>query len=87
LHNKPQECGASVASAAGPFTTKKNKKEEKAAFVFFVCLFYQSLIIYEYDRWSGKVKGKAGNIPRKTFPSALLSVRNHVDKTGIVHRH
>jgi hypothetical protein len=24
LHNKPQDCRASVASAAGPFTTKKN---------------------------------------------------------------
>jgi hypothetical protein len=24
LHNKPQGCGASVASAAGPFTTKRN---------------------------------------------------------------
>jgi hypothetical protein len=24
LHNKPQGCGASVASTAGPFTTKKN---------------------------------------------------------------
>jgi hypothetical protein len=24
LHNKPHGCGASVASAAGPFTTKKN---------------------------------------------------------------
>jgi hypothetical protein len=23
LHNKPQGCGASVASVAGPFTTKK----------------------------------------------------------------
>jgi hypothetical protein len=23
LHNKPLDCGASVASAAGPFTTKK----------------------------------------------------------------
>jgi hypothetical protein len=23
MHNKPQGCGASVASAAGPFTTKK----------------------------------------------------------------
>jgi hypothetical protein len=23
LHNKPQGCGASVASAAGPFTTKQ----------------------------------------------------------------
>jgi hypothetical protein len=22
LHNKPQGCGASIASAAGPFTTK-----------------------------------------------------------------
>jgi hypothetical protein len=25
LHNKRQGCGASVASAAGPFTTKKKK--------------------------------------------------------------
>jgi hypothetical protein len=24
LHNKPQGCGVSVASAAGPFTTKKS---------------------------------------------------------------
>jgi hypothetical protein len=29
LHNKPQGCGASVASAAGPFTTKKNTYSEK----------------------------------------------------------
>jgi hypothetical protein len=26
LQNKPQGCGASVTSNAGPFTTKKNKK-------------------------------------------------------------
>jgi hypothetical protein len=25
LHDKPQGCGASVASAAGPFTTKKKR--------------------------------------------------------------
>ena len=31
LHNKPQSCGASVASAAGPFTKKKKThgKESK----------------------------------------------------------
>jgi hypothetical protein len=27
LHNKPQSCGASVASAAGPFTTNKKSPE------------------------------------------------------------
>jgi hypothetical protein len=26
-HNKPQGCGASVASAAGPFTTKRKSQE------------------------------------------------------------
>jgi hypothetical protein len=26
LHKKPQGCGASVASAAGPFTTKEEKR-------------------------------------------------------------
>jgi hypothetical protein len=28
LYNKPQGCGASVASAAGPFSTKKKQLEE-----------------------------------------------------------
>jgi hypothetical protein len=28
LHNKPQGCGASVASAAGPFTKKKIEVQE-----------------------------------------------------------
>jgi hypothetical protein len=30
LHNKPQDCGASVASAAEPFTTKKQGKQAAA---------------------------------------------------------
>ena len=38
LHNKPQCCVASVASAAGPFTTKKNRagnlRKENAAKIF-----------------------------------------------------
>jgi hypothetical protein len=32
LHSKPHSCGASVASAAGPFTT--TKKEEKGMKVY-----------------------------------------------------
>jgi hypothetical protein len=28
LHNKPLGCGASVASAAGPFTTKKEVEQK-----------------------------------------------------------
>jgi hypothetical protein len=31
LHKKPQGCGASVASAAGPFTTKKNNDGQNKA--------------------------------------------------------
>jgi hypothetical protein len=31
LHNKPQGCGASVASAAEPFSTKKKKKKKRNA--------------------------------------------------------
>jgi hypothetical protein len=35
LHNKPQGCGASIASAAGPFTTKNKKLPNKnVAFKF-----------------------------------------------------
>jgi hypothetical protein len=30
LHKKPQGCRASIASAAGPFTTKKNGPPQKA---------------------------------------------------------
>jgi hypothetical protein len=33
LHNKPQSCGASVASAAGPFTTKKIHKYTAALLI------------------------------------------------------
>jgi hypothetical protein len=37
LHNKPQGCGASVASAAGPLTTKKKalRLEVKPGFCNF----------------------------------------------------
>jgi hypothetical protein len=31
LHNKSQGCGASVASAAGPFTTKKKQPNHMAS--------------------------------------------------------
>jgi hypothetical protein len=31
LHNKPQGCGASVASAAGPFTKKKKEASSDPA--------------------------------------------------------
>jgi hypothetical protein len=37
LHNKPQGCGASVASAAGPFTKKNHDTES-----FLCCLFYDA---------------------------------------------
>ena len=38
LHNKPQGCGESVASAAGPFTPKKYPYEEDGE-VFSAFLF------------------------------------------------
>jgi hypothetical protein len=31
LHNKPQGCGAYVASAVGPFTTKKKRARQTAS--------------------------------------------------------
>jgi hypothetical protein len=40
LHNKPQGCGASVASAAGSFTTKK-----KSSMIKLTALIVQSPII------------------------------------------
>jgi hypothetical protein len=36
LHNKPQGCGASVASAAGPFTTKKKSNIQCLPAVIFL---------------------------------------------------
>jgi hypothetical protein len=38
LHNKPQGCGESVASAAGPFTTKKGQ--------YFSCLYSIFFLLY-----------------------------------------
>jgi hypothetical protein len=43
LHNKPQGCGASVASAAGPFTTLKKKRQlrnRKKRFLTLLTLIY-----------------------------------------------
>jgi hypothetical protein len=48
LHNKPQGCSASVASAAGPFTTKK-----KAT---FPPLFTPALIRYDLSMMIGICK-------------------------------
>jgi DNA-directed RNA polymerase subunit N (RpoN/RPB10) len=33
LHNKPQGCGASVPSAAGPFTTKKKTLYQSTCYI------------------------------------------------------
>jgi hypothetical protein len=46
LHNKPQGCGASVASAAGPFTTKRNKRTSQNSEDIIVCNFISCF----YDR-------------------------------------
>jgi hypothetical protein len=37
LHNKPQGCGASVVSAAGPFTIKRTSQTCRYALSFLVC--------------------------------------------------
>jgi hypothetical protein len=37
LHNKPQGCGASVASAAGPFTKKKKEVTCLVSFLMLIC--------------------------------------------------
>jgi hypothetical protein len=42
LHNKPQGCGASVASAAGPFITKKNAEREDNAVTFILLGYYET---------------------------------------------
>jgi hypothetical protein len=42
LHNKPQGCGASVASAAGPFTTKKKWYVNK------VTVYWKTLVHYNH---------------------------------------
>ena len=38
LHNKPQGCGASVVSAAGPFTTKKNQTLQQSESYYRFCI-------------------------------------------------
>jgi hypothetical protein len=43
LHNKPQGCGASVASAAGPFTKKLCQN-----FAVLVCMWGIHIYIYHY---------------------------------------
>jgi hypothetical protein len=48
LQNKPQGCGASVASAAGPFTTKKNLTTQRRRFhclVLEACLHISTYLV------------------------------------------
>jgi hypothetical protein len=40
LHNKPQGCGASVASAAGPFTTLSSYYNTVHFIVFDISAFF-----------------------------------------------
>jgi hypothetical protein len=47
LHNKTQGCGASIASAAGPFTTKKSCGNHIFLVVFRETWGYQNLGIFE----------------------------------------
>jgi hypothetical protein len=52
LHNKPQGCGASVAPAAGPVTTKKKYLVCYLVFCLYVIIFVCLCVIsfcYAYD--------------------------------------
>jgi hypothetical protein len=54
LHNKPQGCGASVASAAGPFTTKKKSRvislslgvsrDVRVLYIIILCQFLRMIV-------------------------------------------
>jgi hypothetical protein len=46
LHNKPQGCGASVASAAGPFTTKHKTSNRSCVYIFVRVLFNRAASKY-----------------------------------------
>jgi hypothetical protein len=47
LHKKPQGCGASIASAAGPFTTKKHLFYFAQKAVYFIILpFYVQRVCF-----------------------------------------
>jgi hypothetical protein len=64
LHNKPQGCGASAASAAGPFTTNKNSRTAnamQAKFQVMNCAEYLKLQVkvkfcsVQWQTWYGNV--------------------------------
>jgi hypothetical protein len=60
LHNKPQGCGASVASAAGPFITKK-KTRKNLTFLYMVSIWNIEELIQHWKEHSvvfKKLKGK-----------------------------
>jgi hypothetical protein len=53
LHNKPQGCSASVASAAGPFTTKK--KVKKLQPLKYYAGYITDLVEFSTDEMQGPV--------------------------------
>jgi hypothetical protein len=53
LHNKPRSCGASVASAAGPFTTKRGGDHAMGQAVAGQAIWHLSLTQWHWDRFLG----------------------------------
>jgi hypothetical protein len=53
LHSKPQGCGSSVASAVGPFTTKKNYHSYTALSVVCFCEYFKES---EYSRSTANIR-------------------------------
>jgi hypothetical protein len=60
LHNKPQRCGASVASAAGPFTTKKQIVKKNRHTDLYSKLVFTNLLVKEV--WETHKEGERTNM-------------------------
>jgi hypothetical protein len=68
LHNKPHGCSASVASAAGPFTTKKKK-----SFKYLGAMVNTDNNIEEEVKERIVAGNRAFYVHKKLFTSKLIS--------------
>ena len=81
LHNKPQGCGASVVSAAGPLSTKKVVYDIWLRFIRYddtICRDFVPSVMNRYGALDGMIlTGESRGTGREICPSASLSTRSY----------
>jgi hypothetical protein len=85
LHNKPQGCGASVASAAGPFTTHKKKTVWYLKYPYSI-LRSTSKVAWTNRRFKVCVYHWYTACPKKRFTETVPTLHGNTTSESVLRR-